>query len=234
MTDNNTNTDNIPRNSDPQDLDRIIRYLFTNIAALIARRPMSRAIALTIANAGNVLADILTNEQRANYWIDQYNFYRINGRFRGGQPGYGPFERGTNPFDNPNYIGNSSSSNINDNTSNFLGAGKPAIRDLLSPVEHSIPLETLINLNFIMILGLFLFTLCLIVLTIYFYINLIILFNKDYFLNKVQNKYVLMYVKYVIFKTRLDVLVIGVITLSLLFFMAYILHYLIIHPIIIK
>ena len=60
---------------------------------------MSRAIGLTVANAGNILADVATNEERANYWIDQYYFFKANGRFRGGAPGTGPFERGTNPFE---------------------------------------------------------------------------------------------------------------------------------------
>ena len=42
-----------------------------------------------------------------------------------------------------------------------------------------------------------------------------------------------MYVKYVIFKTRIDIIVIGFIIIGVLSYMAYILHYLIVHPIII-
>jgi hypothetical protein len=228
MSDNNTQNipnDNIPSNRDNPDIPRIIRSLTTNIAALTARRPITKAIALTIANAGNVMADILSNEERANYWIDQYNFYMSNGRFRGGQSGTGPFEIGTNPFLN---AGESSGSG---STSNFTSKFD-FLRDFLSPVDHSISLETLINVHFILTLGLLILVISLIVLTIYFYINLIILFNKDYFLNKVTNKYVLMYVKYVIFKTRVDIIVIAIITLALLCFMSYVLHYLIIHPII--
>lgn len=227
MSDNNTG-DNIPRNSDNNDLPRLIRYLSANIAALAARKPLNRAIGLTIANAGNIIADVLSNEERANYWIDQYNFYRNNGRFRGGQSGSGPFERGTNPFDKPEDIGNSDTS-----TSNLI-TNFDSIKDLFSPVEHSIPLDTLINVHFVMILGLFILVFCLIISIIYLFINILILFNKDYFLNKVQNKYALMYVKYVIFKSRVDIVVMGIFIIAVLCFMLYILHYLIVHPIIVN
>jgi hypothetical protein len=66
---------------------------------------------------------------------------------------------------------------------------------------------------------------------IYFYINLIILFNKDFFLSKVKNRYALMYIKYVIFKSRVDIDVIGIFILPVLCFILYVLHYLIVHPI---
>ena len=222
----NNSSENIPRNRENPDYARLIRYLSTNIAALVARRPLTRTIGITIANAGNILADVATNEERANYWIDQYKFYMRNGRFRGGLEGTGPFERGTNPFENPENINNSNTSNFSPNLD--------FIRDLFSPVKHNIPLETLVNVHFIMILGLFILVITLILLTIYFYLNLFILFNKDYLLNKVTNKYALMYIKYVVFKTRVDIVVIGVISLTVLIFMIYILHYLIVHPILIS
>nr|YP_010041361.1 hypothetical protein J6642_mgp03 [Pisolithus microcarpus]QPA36138.1 hypothetical protein [Pisolithus microcarpus] len=229
MSDNNNlPNDNIPRNRENPDYARLIRYLTTNVAALSSRRPINRLIGLTIANAGNIIADIFSNEERANYWIDQYNFYMINGRLRGGQDGTGPFERGTNPFEN-----NSDNSNNFVDSSHFLG-NFDFIREFLTPVEHSIPLETLINIHILVNLGLFVMVSLLIVLIIYLYVNLIILFNKDYFLNKVKNKYVLMYVKYVVFKTRVDIFVISFMILGVLFFIAYSLHYLIIHPIVIK
>jgi hypothetical protein len=230
-TNTNTNTnDNIPRNTTNPDYPRLIRYLSTNIAALSIQRPMTRAIGLTIANAGNIIADIVSSEEKANYWIDQYNFFMRNGRLRGGQDGTGPFERGTNPFDNQGGTGNSNGLGDTSNfTSNF-----DFIKEFLSPVDHSIPLGTLINLHLVMHLGLFVLVISLIMITIFLYINLIILFNKDYFLNKVKNKYVLMYVKYVAFTTRIDIFVVSFFILVLQCFMAYILHYLIIHPIIIK
>ena len=81
-------------------------------------------------------------------------------------------------------------------------------------------------------LGLLILIICLILLFIYFCINLFIIFNKDYFLNKVNNKYILLYAKYVIFKSRIDVSVIGIFIFSMLCFIAYILHYLVVHPII--
>ena len=244
MSDNNNNNnnnnipnDNIPRNMNNTDYARLIRYLSSNVAALTLRRPITRLIGLTIANAGNILADIASNEERANYWLgtfnlalDQYNFYSRNGRFRGGQDFTGPFERGTNPFENG---GNTGNSNNSENTSNLI-SNFDFIKDFLSPVDHSIPIDTLINVHFIMILGLLVLTLSVLIITIYFYINLIILFNKDYFLNKVKNKYVLLYVKYVAFKTRIDIIVISIIILVVLSYMVYILHYLVVHPIIIK
>ena len=265
MCETNNTGENIPllllRNRENPDYARLIRYLSTNVAALLSRRPLTRAIGLTLANAGNILitikADIASNEERANYWIDQYNFYTRNGRLRGGPDGTGPFERGTNPFegvDNTNNVNEASETTANNNlgasettanniaeasetTSSEISKFMPNfdfIRDFLSPVEHSIPLDTLINVHFIMILGLFVLVIALILLTIYFYINLFILYNKDYFLNQVKNKYALMYVKYVVFKTRVDIAVIGITTLVVLAFIAYILHYLIIHPIIIS
>lgn len=226
-TNTNTNTnDNIPRTRDNPDYARLIRYLSANIGALASKRPVTRAIGLTIANAGNILADIASNEERANYWIDQYNFYKTNGRFRGGQPGSGPFERGSNPFDDPANIGNS-------DTTNFM-PNFEFIRDLLSPVEHSIPLDTLINVHFIMILGLFVITCALILLTAYVYIQILIVFNKDFILNKIKNRYAVMYVKYVLFKSRVDIIVMSIFILATLCFMVYILHYLIVHPIVVK
>lgn len=181
-------------------------------------------IGLTIANAGNILADIVSKEERANYWIDQYNL--INPRLIGGvatQEGTGSFERGTNPFDVPKIYG----------TSNFMSDFN-LIKELFSPVEHSIPLDTLINVHFIMILGLFVLVFSLILLYIYFCVNLIIIINKDFFIKKVKNRYALMYVKYVLFKSRVDIAVIAIFIISILCFILYILHYLIIHPIIVN
>ena len=166
------------------------------------------------------------NEERANYWIDQYYFYLRTGRFRGGLDGSGPFIRASNPFDNPNNHGNSESSEITSNLFTYF------IIEIFTPVDHSIPLSTLINVHFIMTLGLFKMVAGLLLLTIYFYINLLILFNKDYLLNKVKNKYVLIYVKYVVFRTRVDIFIIGIINLSVLVYIIYILHYLIVHPIV--
>ena len=94
-------------------------------------------------------------------------------------------------------------------------------------------LSTLLHVHFIFILVLFIIVISLIILTLYFYLNLIILFNKDYFLNRVQNKYVLMYAKFVVFKSRVDIAVIGALNIATLMFIAYILHYLIVHPIVV-
>ena len=234
MSDNNTQNnfpnDNIPRHRENPDYPKIIRYLCTNIAALAIRKPTTRLMSIALLNASNVVADIMSNEERANYWLDQFDFYRNYGRFRGEQSGTGPFERGTNPFD---YYGNNGGPNGSGQTCNFTSNFDfDFLRDFLSPVDHSIPLDTLINVHFLLIVGLFIMVIGLIVITIYSYINLIILFNKDYFLNRVKNKYVLMYVKYIVFKSRIDIIVISIITLGILCHMAYILHYLIIHPII--
>lgn len=107
MSNNNSNNnllinsnDNIPRGNNANlDVPRMIRYISANLAALSARRPIGRGVGLILANGGNILADVLSSEKRANYWIDQFNFYNKNGRFRGGQNGSGPFERGTYPWD---------------------------------------------------------------------------------------------------------------------------------------
>ena len=225
MSDNNTG-DNIPRGGGRnEDVSRLIRYISANIVALSASRPMNRTIGLTIANAGNLIADILSNEERANYWIDQFNFYQANGRMRGGQPGAGPFERGTNPFDQS---GNTDRSD----TSNYL-PDLDLFKDLFTPVEHSIPLDTLLNVHFILILALFVIIFSVILLLTFLFLNLFILFNKDYLLNRVKNKYAVLYIKYVLFTTRLDIIVIGVLVISTLCFVLYVLHYLIVHPILI-
>ena len=245
--------DNIPRgNYGPNDIARIIRYLAINIAALAARRPMTRVATLTIGNGSNVILDILSNEARANYWIDQYNHYIRTERLRGGQEGYGPFERSTNPFEpvqnNPDnnsasasdtsLIPSSGSNSNPENSSKFLDDFSfnfdfSFIDNLFTPVEHSMSLSTLLHVHFIFILVLFIIVISLIILTLYFYLNLIILFNKDYFLNRVQNKYVLMYAKFVVFKSRVDIAVIGALNIATLMFIAYILHYLIVHPIVV-
>ena len=107
-------------------------------------------------------------------------------------------------------------------------------KEIFSPVEHSIPLDTLINIHFMFIFFLFIIVFCLILLVIFFLINLIILLNKDYFLNKVKNKYALLYIKYVIFKSRVDLFITAIIIIVTLCFILYILHYLIVHPIIIN
>ena len=84
-----------------------------------------------------------------------------------------------------------------------------------------------------MILGLFVIVFTLIIIYLYFCINLFIIYNKDYLLNKVKNKYALMYVKYVLFKSRVDIALSGVFIFSILCFVLYFLHYLIVHPIVV-
>jgi hypothetical protein len=232
MADNNTG-DNIPRgnnNNNNQDIPIILRYLSGNIAALIAKRSMTRAIGLAIANGGNIIADVLSNEEKANFAIDEFNFFRENGRLRGGHPGSGPFERGfgpeTNPFEKPEILDKPDASNLLPEFS--------FITDLFTPVQHAVPLETLINVHLVSTIGLFVLAFCLILLIIYFYINLIIIFNKDYLLSRIKNKYAVMYLKYVIFKSRVDIAVLGIFILGVPCFMLYTLHYLIIHPIIVN
>jgi len=53
-------------------------------------------------------------------------------------------------------------------------------------------------------------------------------------LNKVNNKFVLMYVKYVVFNTKVNLIFISILILVNLFFLTYCLHYLITHPIILN
>ena len=219
MSDNNSG-DNIPRgNNDPA---RLIRYLTTNIAALALRRPMNRVIASTVVNISNVFIDVISNEEKANYWIDQYNFYVVNGRFRGGKPGSGPL--GTEFFEETDKIVK---------PSNYL-PDLNFIKDFFSPVEHSISLDQLQNIHIVMNFGLFVLVFCVVLLLIYFFFNLLILFNKDFLLNKVKNKYAVLYIKYVLFKSRIDILVIGIFIIGTLCFILYILHYLIVHPILIN
>ena len=237
---NNIPNDNIPRGSgNPNDVPRIIRYLVTNIAALAVRRPAGRVLSVTIANGANVIFDILSCEEKANYWIDQGNHFARTGRFRGGQEGHGPFEREVNPFEPVPNVTNVSSptpSLESNQTSKFLGDFHfdfGFIENLFSPVEHTMSLSTLLNVHVVFIFILFIIVVSLVILTLYFYLNLIILFNKEYFLNNIKNKYVLMYVKFVIFKTRIDIAMIGAVNLATLIFIGYVLHYLIVHPIII-
>ena len=44
----------------------------------------------------------------------------------------------------------------------------------------------------------------------------------------------LLYIKYVIFKSKVDILILGAFNLIGLFFIAFVLHYLIVHPIILN
>lgn len=70
------------------------------------------------------------------------------------------------------------------------------------------------------------------VLTLVFQLGLLIIFNKDYFLNKVSNKYIKMYAKYVLLKTKFNLIFEALIIVLTLLAIAYFLHYLITHPII--
>jgi hypothetical protein len=234
----NNNFNNIPPANNNTDYGRLMRYLTLNIASLALRRPALRIGALGFTNTVNVFLDILSDERRSNFWIDNLNHYARTGRFRGGQQGSGPFERDS--ISN-NSISNGDTQNSGSSSSalNFL-QDEPSdkfiigdfIRNFFSPIEHSIPLETLINLHQVMHFGLFVLTFFLIVFTFYCLINIIILYNKDYLLNKVKNKYILMYVKYIIFKSKVDLIILGFFIFSNLFFILYILHYLIVRPIV--
>lgn len=240
VSDNNENlnktgqlNDNIPRHHENPDLSRMIRYISGNVAALMMKNPKSRVIGVFATNSYNLIADIISNEEKANYWIDQYNYYSRHGRMRGGADGIGPFERGFNPF-NPNGPDDDSSggsSNISSLIDSSNSSDKNFIQNLLSPVDHSIPLETLINQHFLIILGLFFIALAFIILTIFLYLDLFILLNKDYLLNKLKNKYLLMYVKFVLFRKKVDMIIIGLFNLFTWIFFAYCLHYIITHPI---
>ena len=229
--------DNIPRHHDNPDLSRMIRYLSGNAAALMAANPRNKAVGVFVSNSFNLIADVISNEEKANYWIDQYNHYMKFGRMRGGEKGDGPFERNFNPFNNnfggPDDNNSSGGSGISSLVDSSNSTDSNFIRNLLSPVDHSIPLDTLINQHFIIILALFFMVLALIIITLYFYLDLIIIFNKDYLLNSVKNKYILMYVKYVLFRTRVYIIFVSILSLSMLIFFAYCLHYLITHPIIV-
>lgn len=79
---------------------------------------------------------------------------------------------------------------------------------------------------------LFILVFCTVLLLILFLLNLLIIFNKDYLLSKVSNKYAVLYIKYVLFKSRIDIFVLGLLIIGTLIFVLYILHYLIVHPII--
>lgn len=223
---------NLPVDNNNMDLARLVRYISGNLIAYSMRQPRTRLASAAMTNGFNVILDVISNEQRANYWIDQYNHWIIHGRLRGGQSGYGPFERGTNPFEPPseNNNGGAGYSGVN----NFANSNNPLdlIRDFLSPVDHSIPLPTLVNVHTLIHLCLFFMVLALLLLTLFFYINLIIISNKDYLLNNVKNRYILWYVKYVIFKSRIDIYLIGLLNICSLIGFAYVLHYLITHPII--
>lgn len=61
----------------------MIRNLSSNVGVLIVRRTITRAIGLVITNAGNILADVRTNEGKANYWLEEWNTYNAKDRFRG-------------------------------------------------------------------------------------------------------------------------------------------------------
>lgn len=226
-----TGMTNIPRQDN--DYTNMVRVIAVNAAAWAAKTPRTRAVNLVLGNTYAALTDILTNPEKANYWIDQWNHYKNTGSLRGGKPGYGPFEREFNPFD-PGNNGSSGGSGVSSLIDSSNSSDKNFFQNLLSPVDHSIPLETLINQHFIITLLLFILVLALIFLVIFFYLDLIILFNKDYFLNKVNNKYILMYVKYVVFKYKINLVVIAGINLFTLFFLAYCLHYLITHPIVLN
>ena len=206
-----------------EDRARLVRYLATNLAVLQARRPMTKAIGLLIINTGNILQDVVKDERKTRFWMEQYINYKDHGRFKVSEENSVSFPKGQNPFEDIVKMGDTKGNNFLPDFNFF--------KDLFSPVEHSIPLDTLQDIHIIIIIGLFVLILCVVLLLIYFFINLLILFNKDYLLNRIKNKYALLYIKYVIFRTRIDIFVIGLLIIGTLCFVLYYLHYLIIHPI---
>ncbi len=90
---------------------------------------------------------------------------------RGGADGIEYFERGFNPLNSNGPNDNNSSggsSNLFSLIDSSNSSDKNLIQNLLSPVDHSIPLETLINQHFIIILGLFFIALAFIIITIFY------------------------------------------------------------------
>lgn len=237
MSDNNANNSssdkftNIPNQNN--NYNSMIRTIAVNAAALAARTPRTRAVSLILGNTYSTLTDIITNEEKANYWIDQYTFYQQNGRLRGGSTGEGPFEREFNPFNGDNKFNDTSrDSSYLPSTDSPGSEDYNFIQNILLPAEHTIPTETLVNQHLIIILALFVLVLALIMLVVFFYLDLMIILNKDYFLNNVNNKYIKMYVKYVLFKTKFNLIFEALIILLTLLAIAYFLLYLIKHPII--
>lgn len=256
MMNNNDNTNNNPGNNNPINnvsnensgrfdyslltISTLVIYLSDNIGILGLRRPFTDVMSETVLNASMVILDLTSSPEMANYWIDEYNHYIRTGSLRVEEPG-GPIPSiylDPNPFARVSETNNLPLPAIEPNNQFLPIDSLPLkfdfIREFLTPVQHSIPLETLINIHTLLHLSLLLIVFSLIILTFYFYINLFILFNRDYLLNKVTNKYVLMYVKFVLFRTRIDILLLGILTLALILFIFYILHYLIIHPIILN
>lgn len=232
---NNNNWNNVPSNRDlNRDPARLIRYLSLNIAALKFRRSASKAIALALVTSANLLVDVISDEEKANFWIYHFNHFMDSGR--GGQPGGSPFERdqiAAFPFNFPKDRGGAEGSNFLSD-SDISGYIFKLFGDIFKPVEHSIPLDTLVNVHHVLLLCLFIIVLCLILLVFYFFINLLIISNKDYLLNKVKNKYVILYVRYVVFKSKIDIILLGAMIIVSLSFILYVLHYLIVHPIFIN
>lgn len=58
--------DNIPRHHDNPDLSRMIRYLSGNTAALMAASPRNKAVGVFVSNSFNLIADVISNEEKAS------------------------------------------------------------------------------------------------------------------------------------------------------------------------
>nr|YP_009739377.1 hypothetical protein [Tricholoma terreum]QIC20220.1 hypothetical protein [Tricholoma terreum] len=257
MMNNDDNTNNNPGNNNPiinvpnqnrgifdyslLTISTLIIYLSDNIAILGIRRPFTVLASETIVNASMVILDLTSSAEMANYWIDEYNHYIRTGTLRLVEEPGGPIPSiylDPNPFARVSETNNLPLPAIEPNNNfiplDLLPLNFDFIRGFLTPVPHSIPLETLINVHTLLHLSLLLIVVILILLILYFYLNLFILLNRDYLLNNISNKYLLLYVKFVLFRTRIDILILGILTLALIFFIFYILHYLIIHPIILN
>lgn len=215
----NDNFNNIPLNNTNNTAPMIIRYIATYGAAFMVRRPMTRVITMCLTTATNQMIDVMSNEQRLNFWLDLSAHYNLTGRVRGGRPGSGPFERG--PWENGpinlNLVGDDESSKLWDY--------------FFSPVEQTMSFERLLDIHYVLIFGLFIITVITIIAVFYCLVNLFIISNKDRLLKIFKNKYFLMYVKYVLFKSKFDFVSLVLLILASLLFMSYTLHYLIRHPI---
>src|SRR5882757_7622078 len=140
----------------------LITYLSDNISILLLQRPFTNLMSQTIVNASMVILDLTSFPQMANYWIDEYNHYIRTGSLRVEEPG-GPIPSiylDPNPFARVSETNNPPLPAIEPNNQFLPIDSLPLkfdfIREFLTPVQHSIPLETLINIHTLLHLSLLL------------------------------------------------------------------------------
>lgn len=105
------------------------------------------------------------------------------------------------------------------------------IFNIFKPVEVTGHFDDLIGQQYIIFVMLFVITISITLLFSIYIFNNILLHNKEYFLNRFNNRFILLYIKYQIFTAKLSLVIFPIIIYIGLFSLFTGLHFLVTHPV---